>query len=166
MAILSPKVIPHLWFDTKAKEAAEYYVKVFRENPSETEIENSKIISHTVLRDSPSGDCDVMEFMLAGQRFMSISAGPLFEFTEAVSFIVACSSQEEIDYFWGKLSAVPEAEQCGWCKDKYGLSWQIWSLELGEMMKSDDRQRLSQMQTELWKMEKLEIAKLKMAFAK
>lgn len=162
---MKQKIVPHLWYNKEAKEAAEYYVKVFSENPFDTEKKESRIISHTVLKDTPSGDCDFMEFVLAGQEFMAISAGPLCKFNESVSFLISCSSQEEIDYFWKKLSAVPESEQCGWCKDKFGLSWQIWSPEVGEMMKSGNHEKLSRMQPVLWQMKKLDIAKLKKAFS-
>src|SRR5271168_4502583 len=98
------KIIPHLWFDKEAKEAAEFYVSVFPD---------SKITSMTTLHDTPSGNADVLSFVLAGQPFMAISAGPLFKFNEAISFMVPCETQEEIDYYWGKLSADPKAEQCG-----------------------------------------------------
>ncbi len=116
MAILKPRIVPHLWFDKEAKEAAEFYASVFPD---------SRVTNITTLHDTPSGDCDVVSFELSGQPFMAISAGPLFKFNESISFIVYCETQDEIDYYWEKLSAVPEAEQCGWLKDKYGLSWQI-----------------------------------------
>src|ERR1043165_5264520 len=119
------KITPNLWFDTQAKEAAEFYVSVFP---------NSKIISVTTLHDTPSGDTDVVSFELNGQPFMAISAGPLFKFSEAISFIIPCESQEEIDHYWSKLSAVPASEQCGWLKDKYGLSWQVAPTRMAEFM--------------------------------
>jgi predicted 3-demethylubiquinone-9 3-methyltransferase (glyoxalase superfamily) len=107
------KITPHLWFDKEAKEAAEYYVGVFP---------NSKITNISTIHDTPSGDCDFVSFELNGQPFMAISAGPLFKFNESISFIIPCESQEEINKYWQKLSADPKAEQCGWCKDKFGLS--------------------------------------------
>ena len=120
------KITPHLWFDKEAKEAAQFYTSVF---PS------SKINSVTTMHDTPSGDCDVVSFELAGQPFMSISAGPLFKFTPTVSFLVACSTKEEVDALWKKLSdggqalmpldQYPFSERYGWTQDKYGLSWQI-----------------------------------------
>lgn len=127
------KITPHLWFDTQAKEAAEYYVSVFGKD--------SKVTSSTVIKDTPSGDAEVVTFTLRGQDFMAISAGPTFKFNEAISFLVSCDSQEEIDYFWEKLSAVAEAEQCGWCKDKFGLSWQVTSSRMGEFMSGTPEQR-------------------------
>jgi predicted 3-demethylubiquinone-9 3-methyltransferase (glyoxalase superfamily) len=105
------RIVPHLWFDKEAREAAEFYVSVFPD---------SKITSVTTLHDTPSGGVDVVSFELSGQAFMAISAGPMFKFNESVSFIVDCKTQAEIDYYWEKLSAVPEAEQCGWLKDNAG----------------------------------------------
>ena len=116
MAILTQKIVPHLWFDKEAKQAAEFYCTVFP---------GSKVDSVTVLENTPSGDCDVVSFTLLGQKFMAISAGPYFKFSEAISFMVYCDTQEEIDHYWSRLSADPKSEQCGWLKDKFGLSWQI-----------------------------------------
>jgi len=118
-------ITPHLWFDTQAVEAAEFYCSVFP---------NSKIISTSVIKNTPSGDCDTVSFELNGQPFMAISAGPYFKFSEAISFIIPCKDQAEIDYYWEKLSAVPEAEQCGWIKDKYGVSWQITAANMSELL--------------------------------
>lgn len=148
------KIVPHLWYDKQAKEAAEFYVSVFP---------NSKITNVTTLHDTPSGDCDVVSFELSGQSFMAISAGPIFKLSEAVSFIINCDNQEEIDYYWGKLSAVPESEQCGWCKDKYGLSWQVVSAEMDEMMKNSDPEKLARLTQAFLQMKKLDIAKLREA---
>jgi predicted 3-demethylubiquinone-9 3-methyltransferase (glyoxalase superfamily) len=106
------KITPHLCFDKEVKEAAEFYTSVFPQ---------SKIKNTTTLHNTPSGTVDIAAFELMGQEFQAISAGPLFKFNEAISFMVSCDTQEEIDYYWEKLSAVPEAEQCGWLKDKYGL---------------------------------------------
>ena len=121
------KIIPHLWFDKEAKEAAEFYVSAFGGD--------SKITNVTQLHNTPSGDCDVVSFKLVGQEFMSISAGPYFKFTPAISFIVGCESREEVDALWNKLSAggktlmpldkYPFSERYGWTEDKYGLSWQL-----------------------------------------
>lgn len=120
------KITTHLWFDREAKEASEFYTSVFP---------NSKIIATTTLFDTPSGDCDVVSFELSGHPFMSISAGPLFKFTPAVSFLVACNTKEEVDLLWKRLSdggaalmpldTYPFSERYGWTQDKYGLSWQI-----------------------------------------
>lgn len=148
------KIVPHLWYDKEAKAAAEYYVSVFP---------NSKINNITTLHDTPSGDADVVSFELNGQPFMAISAGPYFKFNEAVSFIVNCEDQKEIDYYWEKLSAVPEAEQCGWCKDKFGLSWQIVPTAMGEMMSQKDPEKMKRVTQAFLKMKKFNIEDLKKA---
>lgn len=148
------KITPHLWFDKEAIEAAQFYVSVFPD---------SRIISTITLHDTPSGDCDVVTFELCGHSFMAISAGPLFKFNEAISFLVHCDTQEEIDAYWGKLSAVPEAEQCGWLKDKYGLSWQIVPSEMDKMMMTRDKAKLERITQTFLKMKKLDLEKLKKA---
>jgi predicted 3-demethylubiquinone-9 3-methyltransferase (glyoxalase superfamily) len=155
MAMIKQKIVPHLWFDREAKEAAEFYCAVFPD---------SRITSITTLHDTPSGNCDVVSFSLSGQPFMSISAGPLFKFNESISFVVSCGTQEEIDYYWKKLSAVPEAEQCGWLKDKYGLSWQIVPVVMDEMMQSNDSEKLARVTQAFLKMKKFNIAALREAY--
>ena len=149
------KITPHLWFDKEAKEAAEFYTSVFPQ---------STIKNITTLHDTPSGTVDVVTIELFGQEFMMISAGPLFKFNEAISFIVHCDTQEEIDYYWEKLSAVPEAEQCGWLKDKYGLSWQIVPTAMGDMMKDKDEKKLARVTEAFLKMKKFDIEALKRAY--
>jgi predicted 3-demethylubiquinone-9 3-methyltransferase (glyoxalase superfamily) len=150
------KITPHLWFDKEAKEAAEFYVSIFP---------NSKMENITRIRNTPSGDCDVVSFELSDQPFRAISAGPLSKFNESISFIVYCDTQEEIDYYWAKLSAVPEAEQCGWLKDKYGLSWQIVPAVMNEMMKDKDEKKIARVTEAFLKMKKLDIAELKKAYS-
>ena len=136
MAILKQKIVPHLWFDKEAKEAAEFYASVFPD---------SRVTNITTLHDTPSGDCDIVSFELSGQPFMAISAGPLFKFNESISFIVYCETQDEVDYYWEKLSAVPEAEQCGWLKDKYGLSWQVVPVQMDEMLRSGTEDQIARL---------------------
>jgi len=148
-------IIPHLWFDKEAKEAAGFYTTVFP---------NSKITSVTTIHDTPSGDCDVVSFELSGQPFMAISAGPLFKFNEAISFMVRCDTQEEIDYYWDKLSADPEAGQCGWLKDRYGLSWQIVPAVLGEMMTDTDPRKTARVTRAFLEMKKFDIEALRRAY--
>lgn len=131
------KIVPNLWFNGNAKEAADYYVSVFPD---------SKIVSIEYYPDSTeegladfqrdlAGKVLTIEFEILGMRFVGINAGPEFTLSEAVSFAVPCKDQEEIDYYWEKLSAVPESEQCGWCKDIFGLSWQIVPENMAELMK-------------------------------
>lgn len=155
MAAIKHKIVPHLWFDKEAKEAAEFYCSIFS---------GSKINHVTTLHDTPSGDCDVVSFTLLGQPFMAISAGPLFKFNEAISFMVYCESQEEIDYYWTKLSAVPASEQCGWLKDKYGLSWQIVPVAMERMMEDKDQAKVDRVMQATLQMKKLDLAALQRAY--
>lgn len=152
------KITPHLWFDTEAKEAAEFYVSVFSQRGS------ARIKSITTLRNTPSGDTDFVVFELLGQEFMAISAGPLFKFNEAISFIVQCDSQEEIDHYWAKLAADPGAGQCGWIKDKYGLSWQITPRVLGRMLQDKDPAKVARVTGAFLKMKKFDLAALQRAY--
>ncbi len=131
------KIIPNLWFNRNAKEAVNFYTAVFP---------NSKIVSTSYYPDKGLAEFQkdfagkelTVEFELNGQRFTAINAGDEFKFNEAVSFAVYCKDQTEIDYYWEKLSAVKESEQCGWCKDKYGLSWQIVPANIEELMKKEN----------------------------
>ncbi len=128
------KIIPNLWFAGNAREAVEFYLSVFKDSkinstsyyPEEGLADFQKVFAGNVL---------TIDFELQGQRFVAINAGDDFTFTEAVSFAIMCKDQQEIDYYWSKLSAVPSSEQCGWCKDKYGLSWQIVPENIEELMK-------------------------------
>lgn len=134
---MEQKITPNLWFDGNAKEAVEYYISVFPDGkivdisyyPEEGLLEFQKNLAGKEL---------AIDFILNGQRFTAINAGPEFKFTEAISFSVSCKDQDEIDYYWEKLSAVPESEQCGWCKDRYGLSWQVVPESMAELMQQPD----------------------------
>lgn len=154
MATLA-KIVPHLWYDKEAKEAAQFYCSVFPD---------SKVTNVTTIHDTPSGDCDVVSFTLMGQPFMAISAGPLFKFNEAISFMVQCDTQEEIDRYWAKLSAEPKAEQCGWLKDKYGLSWQIVPRVMEKMMTDKDPRKIARVTQAFLPMKKFDIAALERAY--
>jgi predicted 3-demethylubiquinone-9 3-methyltransferase (glyoxalase superfamily) len=131
---MSKDITPNLWFNGNAKEAVEFYLSVFP---------NSKVIEtayypHEGLANfqkNLAGKELTIEFELMGNRFVAINAGAEFKFNESISLSVPCKNQSEIDYYWEKLSAVPESEQCGWCKDKYGLSWQIVPEKINELMK-------------------------------
>ena len=149
-----PRLTPHLWFEKDAKAAAEFYVSVFP---------NSKITSVRTLRGTPSGDTEIVSFELSGQPFMAISAGPLFKFNEAISFIVPCETQDEIDYYWEKLSANPGAEQCGWCKDRFGVSWQVVPTILGEIMQGGDNEKIARVTRAFLSMKKFDIAAVERA---
>jgi predicted 3-demethylubiquinone-9 3-methyltransferase (glyoxalase superfamily) len=152
---MTQKITPNLWFYKNAKEAVDYYISVFPD---------SKIISTEYYPSSEkdgladfqkdlAGKVLTIEFELNGLQFVAINAGPEFQFNEAVSFSIACKDQTEIDYYWSKLSAVPDSEQCGWCKDQYGLSWQVVPENIEELMKKPNAF------AKLMKMKKLEIAK-------
>jgi predicted 3-demethylubiquinone-9 3-methyltransferase (glyoxalase superfamily) len=159
MATIKQKIVPHLWFDKEAREAAEFYASIFPD---------SRVTNVTTLHDTPSGDTgdtDIVTFELSGQPFMAISAGPLFKFNESISFIVYCETQDEVDSYWEKLSAVPEAEQCGWLKDKYGLSWQIVPSRMDEMLESGTEEQIARVTQAFLPMKKLDIAELERAYA-
>lgn len=155
MPEIKQKILPHLWFDKEAKEAASFYCSIFPD---------SEITNITTLHNTPSGDCDLVSFTLSGQPFMAISAGPLFQFNESISFMVYCDTQEEIDYYWEKLSAVPESEQCGWIKDKYGLSWQIVPTVMEKMMQDHDAERQDRVIQAVLKMKKFDLAELQRSY--
>ena len=134
------QIVPNLWFDGNASEAVDYYVSVFPDG---------KILGGSTYPDSTNegladfqqelaGKALTVDFEIMGTRFTAINAGPGFKFNEAVSFVVPCKDQPEIDYYWERLSAVPESEQCGWCKDKYGLSWQIVPENMEELVQKPD----------------------------
>jgi predicted 3-demethylubiquinone-9 3-methyltransferase (glyoxalase superfamily) len=119
------KITPCLWFDTQAEEAANFYCEVFGEDSKILRITRYPEEGLADFQKDFAGKVLTVEFELRGQHFLALNGGPVFSFNEAVSLMVDCVDQDEIDYFWDKLSHVPESEQCGWCKDKYGLSWQV-----------------------------------------
>lgn len=163
------KIVPSLWFDVQCEEAMNYYVDTFNGAPYKKE--ESKIVSITRYEkgmEAPGteqmlGKVITGIFELAGQRYMALDGGPVFNFTEAISFFVECADQKEVDYFWSKLSAVPESEQCGWCKDKFGLSWQIVPKQLGELMGSSDPAKSMRVVNAMLKMKKIIVADLQKA---
>jgi len=152
------KITPFLWFDDRAEEAANFYVSLF---------ENSQVGAITRYGDAgpgPKGSVMVVSFRLAGQEFVGLNGGPLFKFTEAVSFVVNCQNQEEIDKYWEKLSEGGQKSQCGWLKDKFGLSWQIVPTILPKLVDGSDPERANRVMQALLQMTKIEIAKLKQAY--
>ncbi len=154
-----PDVIPHLWYADKAEEAVAFYVSL---------LPHSRIDSVTALpADSPSGPAGsvkVVEFTLQGRPFLAINAGPLDPFNHAVSFVITCADQAEIDRLWTALSNGGSIEQCGWLKDRYGVSWQIVPAVLAEMMKDPDRARAKRVAEAMLGMVKLDIAGLQKAY--
>ncbi|MEN6570707.1 MAG: VOC family protein [Anaerolineaceae bacterium] len=151
------KIVPSLWFgDNNCEEAIRYYVSVFP-NSQILHIERYPDESLDEHFRGMSGKVITAEFMLNGQKFLALDGGPIFHFNEAISMMVECDDQKEIDYYWEKLSHVPESEQCGWVKDKFGLSWQIVPYNMGELIKTD-----AQMQC-MMKMKKIVIKELEEA---
>jgi predicted 3-demethylubiquinone-9 3-methyltransferase (glyoxalase superfamily) len=149
------KITPFLWFDKNLKEITDFYMSVFPD---------AKLRSNGSLSDTPSGNVEMATLEIFGQELSLMTAGPLFKFTEAISFVVRCENQDEIDYYWSKLSAVPQAEQCGWLKDKYGLSWQIVPTVMDKMMSSGDKEKIGRVTQAFLKMKKFDIKTLEEAF--
>jgi predicted 3-demethylubiquinone-9 3-methyltransferase (glyoxalase superfamily) len=155
VATIKQTIVPHLWFDKEAREAAEFYTSIFKD---------SRITNVTTIQDTPSGTVDTVSFELLGQEFMAISAGPLFTFNESISFIVKCETQAEIDYYWEKLTAGGGKEgQCGWLKDRYGLSWQVVPAAMDEMMTDSDPEALARVTQAFLQMTKFDLAALQRA---
>jgi predicted 3-demethylubiquinone-9 3-methyltransferase (glyoxalase superfamily) len=153
------QLIPCLWFDGQAEQAAEFYASVL----PDTQVDKV----HRAAADFPSGkkgDPLTVEFTLVGQPMVGLNGGPDFQFNEAISFQVMCDNQEDVDRYWKALSSVPENEQCGWCKDKFGLSWQIIPRRLTEMLSHPDRQAAERAMQAMLGMKKLRIAELETAF--
>lgn len=148
------KITPFLWFDKEAREAAELYVSVF----------GGKIKNNAKMEDTPSGAVDIVNIELFGQNFTLMSAGPYFKFNESISFVVSCENQEEVDKYWEQLSAVKESEQCGWLKDKFGVSWQIVPIILNKLMSDPDREKANRVTQAMLKMKKINIKELEEAY--
>jgi predicted 3-demethylubiquinone-9 3-methyltransferase (glyoxalase superfamily) len=163
------KIIPFLWFDNNCEEAMKFYVSVFEGSPHKSG--KNRIISisryekgmKTPGIEQMIGKVLTGVFELDGQRFMALDGGPYFKFTEAISLLIDCKDQKEIDYFWNKLSAVPQSEMCGWVKDKYGLSWQICPADLENMADDKDKSKKIKVMNEVLKMKKIDIAALEKA---
>lgn len=153
------KITPHLWFVDRVEEAAAFYVSIF---PDSSLDRVTAIEADTP--SGPAGSVKVVEFTLAGQPFMAIGAGPLDPFNHAVSFMVNCADQAEIDRYWERLLDGGEAEQCGWLRDRYGLSWQIVPTAMNEMMAHPDRDRVRRVTEAMLTMVKFDIAALERAF--
>lgn len=158
------RIIPCLWFDSNAEEAVKFYTSVFKKSKIR------KIARYGEegyeIHGRPAGSVMTIEFELNGQTFTALNGGPVFTFNEAISFQVSCKSQKEVDYYWEKLSKGGDvkAQQCGWLKDKYGVSWQIVPSVLGEMLKGKDAKVSDRVMKALLQMKKLDIKKLKQAY--
>ena len=146
------KITPFLWFDDQAEEAMNFYVSIFK---------NSRIVSTTP---GPDGKVMTATFQLDGQELYALNGGPHFKFTAAISLFVNCETQEEVDELWGKLSEGGEEEQCGWLKDKYGLSWQIIPKALGEMLGDKDPEKAKRVMEAMLQMKKIDVNGLQQAY--
>ena len=159
------KITPFLWFDTEAEQAAQYYTGIFK---------NSRIVTTTrygkagfEVHHRPAGSVMTVAFELEGQPFTALNGGPNFKFNESISFVINCDTQEEIDYYWEKLTAGgdPKAQACGWLKDKFGVSWQVTPKMMSELFKSADSGGSQRAMNAMLKMKKLDIAELRKAAA-
>jgi len=155
------KITPFLWFDNQAEEAVKFYTSIFRNSRI------GKIARYgeegEQVSGRPKGSVMTVEFQLEGQEFVALNGGPHFKFTEAISFVVNCKTQAEVDKFWKKLSAGGKEVQCGWLKDKFGLSWQIVPTVLGELLSDKDAAKSQRVMQAMLKMVKLDIKKLRQA---
>ena len=152
-----PKITPNLWFDTEGLEAAEFYVSIFP---------NSKITNvthYTEAGPGKPGTVLTVEFVLDGQPFVALNGGPAFTFDEAVSFEITCKDQDEVDYYWEKLLDGGEESQCGWLKDRYGLSWQVVPAGVADLFADADSERAARAMRAMFDMKKLDIAALRAA---
>jgi len=152
------KITPFLWFDGRAEEARDFYISIFK---------NSQVLKTARYGDlgpGPKGTVMTTSFVLNGQEFVALNGGPKFQFTPALSLVVNCDSQAEIDEYWAKLSAGGATSQCGWLTDKFGVSWQIVPRALGEMVSDKDERRANRVMRALMEMTKLDLAALKRAY--
>lgn len=155
-------IVPHLWFDDQAEEAANFYTSIFK---------NSKIVrvdhyseAAAAISGKPPGSVMTVEFELNGRPFVALNGGPLFKFTEAISFMVTCETQEEVDRLWNQLTVGGEEGPCGWLKDKFGLSWQIVPTDLSAMLQDKNKKKSENVMNAMLQMKKLDIAGLKQAY--
>jgi predicted 3-demethylubiquinone-9 3-methyltransferase (glyoxalase superfamily) len=162
MQLASQKITPCLWFDSDAEEAANFYVSIFK---------SSKIHGISRYGDEgheihgrKAGSVMTVDFEIEGQRFVALNGGPLFKFSEAISFQIHCQNQEEVDYFWSNLTAGGSEQPCGWVKDKFGLSWQVVPVQLMPMLKGGDQAKAERVTKAFLQMKKFDIAALQRAY--
>lgn len=156
MTTLTQKITPFLWYDKEAGEAAAFYTTLFP---------GSKTLSPESYNDTPSGTVDIYTIELAGQQFTLMNAGPHFKFNEAISFVIDCNDQEEVDYYWDRLTADGGKESmCGWLKDRFGVSWQVVPRRFNELVNDVDKEKAGRVMQAMLKMKKLDIAELEKAY--
>jgi predicted 3-demethylubiquinone-9 3-methyltransferase (glyoxalase superfamily) len=160
------KITPFLWFDRQAEEAVKFYTSVFKNSKVGRTLRYSEEVAKISQSGQPAGSVLTIEFELEGQKFVALNGGPQFKFSESVSFVVNCETQEEVDYFWAKLTADGgEESACGWLKDKFGLSWQITPTVLIDMLHDKDAEKAERVMNAMLQMQKIDIKKLKDAYA-
>ncbi len=152
-----PRITPNLWFDTEGEEAAEFYVSVF----PNSEIRN--VLYYGEAGPRPAGTVLTVDFVLDGQEYTAINGGPQFTFDEAISLLINCADQDEVDYYWTKLSEGGEEGPCGWLKDRYGLSWQVFPAALGELLSDPDEGRAQRAMKAMLGMKKIDVAAIRAA---
>ena len=152
------KIVPCLWFDSEAEEAMHFYVSVFPNT------QTGEISYYGDAGPGEKGKSLTVTFTLNGQPFMGLNGGPQFTFSEAVSFVITCKDQDELDYYWNRLTEGGEESMCGWLKDRYGVSWQVVPAALGRLMSGDDPEKVNHMMQALLQMRKLDIAALERAY--
>jgi predicted 3-demethylubiquinone-9 3-methyltransferase (glyoxalase superfamily) len=161
MPKITRRITPFLWFDNQAEEAANFYASIFKQSKigaiTRYDDESSTVAGR------PKGSVMTVEFELDGQKFTALNGGPLFKFTEAISLVVNCENQKEVDHFWDKLSAGGEEVQCGWLKDRFGVSWQVVPTVLVELLQDKDPERSRRAMSAMLKMKKLDIDVLQKA---
>jgi predicted 3-demethylubiquinone-9 3-methyltransferase (glyoxalase superfamily) len=160
---MSQKITPFLWFNNQAEQAASFYVSIFKNSRIVKVVRYGKAAAKASGR--PEGKVMTVAFKLEGQEFVALNGGPHFQFTEAISFVVNCRTQKEVDKFWEKLSAGGKESQCGWLKDKYGVSWQIVPAVLVKMLKDPDPVKSERVMRSILRMHKIDIKALKKAYA-
>ena len=157
---ISQRITPFLWFDSQAVEAAKLYCSIFKNS------EMGQIVRYGDVGPGPKGQVMIVTFKIEGQEFTALNGGPRFKFDEAISFVINCETQEEMDYYWDSLTADGGQEsQCGWLKDKFGLSWQIVPTIIGELMSDEDPEKAGRVMQAVMQMKKVDLQKLKDAAA-
>ena len=158
-ATIRQTITPFLWFDNQAEEAANFYTSVFKNSKM------GKVVRYGDAGPGPKGSALTVSFQLDGQEFTALNGGPQFKFTEAVSFVIHCTNQEEVDYYWNKLTEGGQESQCGWLKDKFGLSWQVVPVQLPQLLSDPDPERAGRTMKAMLTMKKIDIHKLEQAAA-
>jgi len=162
------KITPMLWFDNQAEEAVKFYTQIFSNAPHARQTDIGEVSHYdeagSEASGQPKGSAMVVPFELEGQKFLALNGGPMFTFSEAISLVIDCEDQEEVDYFWAKLTEGGEESQCGWLKDKYGLSWQVVPKKLTELLADPDQKKSGNVMQAMLKMKKIDVHTLEEAY--